>query len=275
LRKIYVVLALIIILTVFSFADGWLNAQTEIQKSFKTNSPGTLIQTNQSSKVNFLNVGGSVSALQASSISNYSTSISVSNPGLATIDITLPNNFLPGNGKTWTYEISSISGFGSIKIDNAQVSYDKSGRPNYINMSVSIPQNIPSKAYGGTITITATNSGNDTKVWQGFISLTVNVLQWLKYSLADPASTVISQPGDYSIKLVDLSVSSNATVTVAYTAGLPKWMNTSGLHYESSISASTNMISDPLIWSGTVSYNTPPGKYEIPVTVTISTTTGF
>jgi hypothetical protein len=275
LRKIYVVLVLIIILTVFSFANGWLNAQNEIQNSFNANSPGTLIQTNHSSKVYFLTVGGSVSALQVSSTSNYSTSISVSTPGLATIDITLPNKFLPGNGKTWTYEISSITGFGSISIYNPQISYDESGRPNYISMSINIPQNIPAKAYGGTITITATNSGNDTNVWQGFISLTVNVLQWLKYSLADPTSTVISQPGDYTIKLVDLSVSSNATVTVAYTADLPQWMNTSGLHYESSISASTNMISDPLIWSGSVFYNTPPGKYEIPVTVTISTTTRF
>ncbi len=83
MRKIYVFLILLGFLAVAIFADsGWLNAQTEIQKSFNANSPGQNLQNQLLGSTNtnntFLNLNGSnVSALSAGQSKGSTTSTTV------------------------------------------------------------------------------------------------------------------------------------------------------------------------------------------------------
>ena len=141
----------------------------------------------------------------------------------------------------------------------------------------------------------------------------IEVYQWLNYAFTSPAATFINQPGNYTLKLANLWVSSNATLTVTYTisnpsltigsnigetgntysASVPSWLSGQGSFnyslgtpynvppvaqnnsYYNTPTSTTSMTALPLQWTGTVPYNTPAGQYTIPVNVTISTTVGF
>ena len=175
MRKIYVVLALIMILTVFSFANGWLNAQSEIQNSFNANSPSQNLQNQLLGSTNtngsFLNLGSNVSVSGSNNLHDkgtYVLLVNISNYGTTKISV---NNF-PGNSKNWIYWTESTTTDWHNNGIVFSVSYENN---NYLNFHIYIPSTstISPGTYNGLIKIYGQNPGNDQNLWVESINLTL------------------------------------------------------------------------------------------------------
>lgn len=155
-------------MAILSFGDNWLNAQEEIQKSFNSNSPGQNLQNQLLGSTNtnyFLDLGSSVSVLDNNihDKGTYYLTVNISKSGTTTIQLTLPNNALPGNFNWWT--TASSQNFVS-KIVTSNTS-------NNIFISIYIPVGTSSGTYNEVITLATGNPGQDSNVWKYFIDLTI------------------------------------------------------------------------------------------------------
>ncbi len=267
MRKIYVFLILLGLLAVAIFADsGWLNAQTEIQKSFNANSPGQNLQNQLLGSTNtnngFLNLNGSnVSVLDSGNIHPVGVSeiVSISQSGTTTIEI--PNNF-PGSSVNWTYwAVATATSLSGIRFSVSYVSND------YLNFSIYIPSslNLSPGTYNGLISVYGKNSGNDNNLWVGTVNLTIiykeqsYVATATSYdaSFCGVTGNVLTNsytPFNGGVLLAKLTVTSNSTkITVSVSTGVNGGDLTSGispsglpngmaLKYSTSYNSSTQLL---------------------------------
>ncbi|MGC8545167.1 MAG: hypothetical protein ACP5NR_04380 [Athalassotoga sp.] len=266
MRKIYVLLILISIIATLSFADNWLNAQTEIQKSFNSNSPGQNLQNQLLGSTNtnnsFLNLGSSVSLLDSNNIHDkgtYYLTVSISNSGTTTIEWTLPNNALPGNVNWWT------TGSGQNFVSKIATS----NTSNNISISIYIPAGTSPGTYNEVITLATGNPGQDSNVWECFIDLTI-VYKAQSYiatatsydaSFCGVTGNVLTNsytPFDGGVLLAKLAVQSNMSmITVEVSTGVNGGSLTSGispsglpngmtLHYSNNYTENGNVLTLPI-----------------------------
>gem|GEM_PF-2877487 len=268
LRKIYILLILLSLVTVLSFADsGWLNAQSEIQKSFNANSPATNVLQNQllgSTNTNsgFLNLNGSnVNALGSGFIvGTESTSVIISQCGTTTLLI--KNDFPYQVQKYWVEKISNWP--PGMRFS---ASYYSS---KFLNLSVYIPPNLSPGTYSGSIAVYEILY----YIWWGYIwEVTFEELVNLEisYTAQSYVATATSynatfcgatgnvltnsyKPSSNGVLLAELVVQSNSStitinVSTAVNGGsLTPGINPSGLpdgmvlNYSNSYNASTHVL---------------------------------
>ncbi|MGC8589161.1 hypothetical protein [Athalassotoga sp.] len=270
MRKIYVLLILISIIATLSFADNWLNAQTEIQKSFNSNSPGQNLQNQLLGSTNtnnsFLNLGSSVNALGASNDPSAVTlNECVSSVGANTFNIPLSAlNGIPAD-PNWTYSITNFNGNG-ITLNSTSVSYSKS-KPSTLNLNVTVPSNysLPNCV---TMTLLATQKNGQTKQWN--ITLNISNCDEQSYiatatsydaSFCGVTGNVLTNsytPFDGGVLLAKLAVQSNMSmITVEVSTGVNGGSLTSGispsglpngmtLHYSNNYTENGNVLTLPI-----------------------------
>ena len=148
MRKIYVVLVLIIILTVFSFANGWLNAQNEIQNSFNANSPSQNLQNQLLSSTNtnnsFLNLSESSVGILSKDPSTYSFTKCVSGTGATTITISLSSLSGLGTYPHPPYNYAIAFNSNDITLNSYKINYSNS-IPSKLILNVNV-NSLPSSA---------------------------------------------------------------------------------------------------------------------------------